>query len=455
MSHEQILWTEPRQEGGDRSCLVGTRDFDVAIVGAGYSGLWTAYYLSRIAPGLSVAILEAEVVGHGASGRNGGWCTGTLSGIDGLLEDPRTREPALALQRAVFDAVDEVGRIAAKEAIDCDYRKGGSIHLATNEPQRASLRRHLAHRARLGLEEADEHWLDAEDCARHLRSPRTLGGVFTPHCASLHPARLARGLALAAERAGVHIFEGTPVRRLGPGLVETEAGRVRAGTVLRATEAYTRRLPAERRRFVPLHSMMIATEPLPAEVWSEIGLERGETFGDGRRVVIYGQRTADGRMAFGARGEYRFGSGIEEVFAADDPRFEEVRRALVEVLPVLEGARITHRWGGPLGVPRDFRPSVGLDPATRVGWLGGYVGQGVAASNLAGRTLADLVAGEESPRTRLPWVGALGPRWEPEPLRWMAIRAVAGAGGAADRHEQRTGRPAGLSGRLFDWFASH
>ena len=225
MPHEQILWTEPRRDVvADRSALEGERDFDVAIVGAGYSGLWTAYYLSRLVPGLAIGVLEAESVGHGASGRNGGWCTGALSGIDGMLADPRTREAALALQRAVFDAVDEVGRVAAKEAIDCHYRKGGSIRLATNEPQKRALLHHLEHRAELGLGIDDERWLDADACAAHVRSPRTLGGVFTPHCASLHPARLVNGLALAVERAGVRIFEHSPVRRLSHGRVETGSG---------------------------------------------------------------------------------------------------------------------------------------------------------------------------------------------------------------------------------------
>ena len=171
-------------------------------------------------------------------------------------------------------------------------------------------------------------------------------------------------------------------------------------------------------------------------------------------IVVYGQRTVDGRLAFGARGDYRFASGIEDRFASDDPRFEGVHRALLELLPQLEGVAITHRWGGALGVPRDWRPSVGLDPTTGLGWAGGYVGQGVAASNLAGRTWAELAVDAQTERCRHAWVGRESRSWEPEPLRWLMARAIARLGAAADRAEW-DGRSSGLGGRIFDSFVSH
>ncbi|MBW2280455.1 MAG: FAD-dependent oxidoreductase [Deltaproteobacteria bacterium] len=433
-----------------RAPLQGVEEADVAIVGAGFSGLWTAYYLSGLRPDLHIAIVEAEIAGFGASGRNGGWATGGLSGIEGLLARPDRRERGLALQRAVFDAVDEIGRVSRAEGIDCDYAKGGSIHVARTQAQLEASRGHLAQAAEWGLGPSDYEWLEPEACARHARIAGTLGGAFTPHCAALDPARLARGLAACVEARGVRIFEQSPVGSIAPGEVVARGGRVRARIAIRATEAYTGSIAGHARSLVPLHSMMIATEPLPDEVWKQIGLDERQTFGDDRRVVIYGQRTADGRIAFGGRAGYRFGSGIEDSFRADDPRFEQIRRALVGLFPALADVAITHRWGGPLGVPRGWCPSVGLDSKTGLGWLGGYVGQGVAASNLAGRTLADLVAGEQTDRTRLPWVDAPLGTWEPEPMRWLAVRSLMALGESADRAEAEHGRTPRLRAAIFD-----
>jgi glycine/D-amino acid oxidase-like deaminating enzyme len=416
----------------ERAPLDGDASADVAIVGAGFSGLWTAYYLARLRPELRIALLEAEVAGFGASGRNGGWCIGLLAGIEGLLAREKRRAEGLALQRALFDAVDEVGRVAAAEGIDCHYRKGGSVRVAVTQAQRAE----LAERVRT----TDElfgpgvfRWLERDECAEHVRVQGALGGIYTPHCAALQPARLARGLAACVERLGARVFERSPVTRLEPGRAVTARGTLRAPVVVRATEAYTARLPGHRRALLPLHSWMIATEPLPEPVWKEIGLARAETFGDGRRVTTYGQRTADGRIAFGGLGSYRYGSGIESRFPASHRRFRELERILCELLPVLRNVRITHRWGGALGVPRDWRPRVGLDRERGLAWLGGYVGEGVAASNLAGRTLAELIAGAETERTRLALIAPPARVWEPEPLRYLAVRGVLGLSEAADR----------------------
>jgi glycine/D-amino acid oxidase-like deaminating enzyme len=437
-----------------RPALRGIEEADVAIVGAGYSGLWTAYYLKKLAPELGIAIAEAEVAGFGASGRNGGWCTGAIAGVQGLLERPKRRAEGLALQRAAFDSVDEVGRVAEAEGIDCDYQKGGSIRVARTAAQEKGLR-HLARSlSEWGVPQDDYRWLEPEACAAHVRVDGCRGGLFTPHCAALHPAKLARGLADVVERSGVRIFEQSRVTQVGPGSVRTAEGELRARFVVRATEGYTATLPGHERALLPLHSMMIATEPLPADVWKQLGLDRRQTFGDERRIVIYGQRTADDRIAFGGRAGYSFGSGIEDRFRPDDPRFERVRGALLELFPELRDAAVTHRWGGALGVPRNWRPAVTLDRATGLATLGGYVGQGVAISNLAGRTLAELIAGEKTERTQLVWVDAPSRRWEPEPLRWLAVAGVTKAGDRADQAELRGGS-GGLAARFFDSFVGH
>ncbi|WP_433291567.1 NAD(P)/FAD-dependent oxidoreductase [Actinoplanes sp. CA-030573] len=391
-----------------RPPLDGDLDVDVAIAGGGYTGLWTAYYLSRAAPGLSIAVLEAKYCGFGASGRNGGWASGLFPVSEEKLTRRYGADRAAAMHAALADAVDEVGRAAAAEGIDCDYAKGGTITLARTPAQ---LRRA---RSAPGFRSAAE-------ASAICGASNVLGGVYSPHCAALHPAKLVRGLAAAVEARGVRIFEGTQVLRLGPGAVSTSRGVVRAKTVVRALEGYTAGLAGHKRHLAPVYSLMIATEPLPAPDWARIGLARRETFSDERHMIIYGQRTADDRLAFGGRGApYHFGSRIEPSYDRVPAVFDMLRDTLTEMFGI-EPA-IAYRWGGPLGIPRDWMPSVGLEDG--VAWAGGYVGDGVAAANLAGRTLADLISGTESDRTALPWVGHRSRRWEPEPIRWLGINAA-------------------------------
>ncbi|MFV1978106.1 MAG: NAD(P)/FAD-dependent oxidoreductase [Myxococcota bacterium] len=408
------LWHDTLPDSFEaRAPLRGEVDVDVAILGAGYTGLWTAYYLTSIEPTLRIAIVEAEIAGFGASGRNGGWVLGTLAGMDSRFEDPSQREGALALQRAMFESVDEIGAVARSESIDCHFAKGGNITVATEEAHRDTLRRELDGWRELGFGDSDLRWLEPDECARRLGTANNYGGLFLSHCAAIHPARLVRGLADVVETRGVTIYEHSPALRFESGSVVTASGRLRAPMVLRATEAYTKTLRGQARTVMPLHSMMIATEPLPESTWKHIGLAQRETFADPRRTVIYGQRTADDRIAFGARGRYYFGSGIRDHFDANDPIFDRVQAALESLFPILRGHRITHRWGGALGVPRDWRPGVGIDRKSGMAWGGGYVGEGVAAANLAGRTLAELILERDSERTRLPLVGPASPAWEP------------------------------------------
>ncbi len=426
-----------------RPALPGDIVADVAIVGGGFTGLWTALYLRRRHPELRVVVLEADVVGFGASGRNGGWCSALLPmGLERMAA-AAGRDAAIAMQRAMFDTVDEVGRVAAEEGIDCHYAKGGYLHLATSPAHTGRLRDELEEARRFGLGDEDLRWLDRSEAAARLAASGVLGALYTPHCAAIHPARLVRGLAQAVERAGAVIHEGTRVRSIKPGQVRTGAGRVRADVIVRATEGFTRTLRGERRTLVPLYSLMIATEPLPDDVWERIGLRQRETFNDARHLIIYGQRTADGRFAFGGRGApYHFGSAIRPEFDRVAAVHESLRVTLRALFPAIGDAAVTHRWGGPLGVPRDWHCSVGLDQRRGLAWAGGYVGDGVATTNLAGRTLADLIGGEATELTALPWVDHRSRRWEPEPLRWIGINAGLRLPNSADETEAKTGRPA-------------
>jgi glycine/D-amino acid oxidase-like deaminating enzyme len=436
------LWLDAvADELEPRPALSGDVEIDVAIVGAGYTGLWTAYYLLERKPDLSVAIVEKEIAGFGASGRNGGWCSALFAASLDKIAKLYDRDAALGMQYALFGTVDEIGEVCGKENIDADFHKGGTLTLVTSATQEQRVREHIEDARRWGLGEEHYRWLDEGETKARVIVDGCVGSVYTPHCARIQPAKLARGLARVVEAKGGRIYEKTPALDIRPGLVKTPSGEVRAKTVVRATEGYTARLPRMRREVVPLYSLMIATEPLPPETWAAIGWDDAETLHDGRHLLIYLQRTADDRIAIGGRGApYSFGSRIEDSFDQGAPIHDALHRTLVEMFPVLAGAAVTHRWGGSLGVPRDWFSSVGIDRQTRMAWAGGYVGDGVATSNLAGRTLRDLILGRETELTRLPWVNHHSRRWEPEPLRWAGINLALKLMASADRQEERTGR---------------
>ncbi|HSL74112.1 MAG TPA: FAD-binding oxidoreductase [Ilumatobacteraceae bacterium] len=429
-----------------RAALSGDVDVDVAIVGGGYTGLWTAWALLRADPTMRVLVIERDLIGVGASGRNGGWCVGELAGGHAV---------GAAAMRAIIDTVDEVGKVVADEGIDCGFARGGVVRLARTQPQLDRQRHEVDEFRRLGFGDDVLRGLDATEASDRLAASSILGGLHFAPAARVQPARLARGLAVAVERRGGTIAEHTTAQRIDPATsssraaVLTDRGTVRADVVVRATEAYTRDLPGQRRTLAPLYSLMVATEPLPDDVWDDIGLRGMELFADDRRMVIYGQRTVDGRIAFGGRGApYRYGSRIDVATENAAGVHDRIVATLHELLPATRTARITHRWGGVLGVPRDWRPSVGLDRAAGMAWAGGYVGEGVAAANLAGRTLADLITGVDSELTALAWVGHRSPAWEPEPLRWFGITAARRIAGLVDRQEQRHQRTPRLASVL-------
>jgi glycine/D-amino acid oxidase-like deaminating enzyme len=438
---DRSLWLDRLDEPlTPRPPLGGDCDCDVVIVGAGFTGLWAAYYLKQLDPRLRIVVVEREIAGFGASGRNGGWAS---AGIAGSARAYGERPGSDSIRRAIREtdaAVDEIGRVAAAERIDCGYRKAGVLSIATTEPQRSRLERVVAGSELSG---GGERLISSAGLAPLARIPGVIAAAHSPHGARIDPARLARGLALACERLGVVIHERTEALDFGPGAVRCAAGSVRAGAVLGATEAYTTQLPGRRLRYLPLYSLMIATEPLADSVWEELGWRDGLLIRDLHHLFFYAQRTADGRIAIGGRGApYKLRDPISE----RNERASEVAERLTQTLrrhfPAASGAAITHHWGGPLAVPRDWSMGVRFDPATRVGWAGGYSGHGVAAANIAGRTLAELVLGKTTDRVTLPWVQHESRNWEPEPLRFLASRTIVGLLGEADRIEDRTGLPA-------------
>ncbi|MBB2497223.1 NAD(P)/FAD-dependent oxidoreductase [Aquipseudomonas ullengensis] len=424
------LWMDQLDEPLDpRPALGAELQADVAIIGAGYTGLWTAYYLKRQAPQLRVVILEAEIAGFGASGRNGGWLMGNLLGEDRLLGGLPAEQ-----RKAGFDLLhgipDEVGAVLQREGIDCDYRKAGVLYCAARYPeQEVRQREWLRELHAEGLSEQDYRWLSPSELAQQLRVANAYGAIYTPHCATIQPAKLVRGLARAVEALGVEIYEQSRVIDWQPGQVRTAHGSVRADWVVPAVEGYAASLPPLGRHQLPVQSLLVATEPLPADIWAQIGLDRGQAFSESSRQVTYGQRTADDRLVFGARGGYRFGGQLRTDFNLTEGE-QELRRYLFgELFPQLRKVRLTHSWGGNLGMGRRFQPHMLRDRKNGIALSGGYGGEGVGASNLGGRTLADLILGQDSLLTRQPWVmsdSPLGrlPTWEPEPCRWLGYNAI-------------------------------
>ncbi|MBO0679847.1 FAD-dependent oxidoreductase [Mycolicibacterium sp. S2-37] len=419
-----------------RPGLPGDRDADVCIVGAGYTGLWTAYYLKRADPSLRIVILEARFAGFGASGRNGGWLSGLVPGDRNAMARLYGRDAVLQWQRALNDAVDEVAMVTDREGIDAGIVKGGTMEIARNAAQAARLAASIDEERRWQVDGITP--LTKAEASERIRFDGVLSAFHTPHCARIQPAWLARGLTDAVERLGVTVYEQTPVTAISQGRAVTARGTVRAPIVLRATEGFTAGLPGLRRRWLPMNSSMIATDPIPEQRWRDIGWAGRETVGDTAHGFFYAQRTVDDRIAIGGRSvPYRFASRTDDDGRVPRRTIAALTAVLHSLLPQIRDVPIAHAWCGVLAVPRDWEATVALDPATGLGWAGGYVGHGVTATNLAGRTLADLVLDRTTPLTALPWVGHRSRGWEPEPLRWLGVRGLYVAYKLADRHEAR------------------
>ncbi len=437
---ELSFWFDSLVESGaddlaPRPALSGDCEVDVAIVGAGLTGLWSAYYLLKRDPGLRVILLEKEIAGFGASGRNGGWCSALFPSSTAAMERRHGLDAALAMRCAMIDTVAEVGRAAAAEGIDCDFARGGTLLFARSQPQ--------LERARSEIAEARHYGVDrVEELGDRTHPTKTLATLLEPECARLHPGKLVRGLAKVVESMGATIAEHTEVKSWEPHRVHTSRGTVTAESIVIATEGFGASLPQTHRRILPLYSLMIATEPLPDSFWDEIGIGHGQTFSDFRHLLIYGQRTADNRFAFGGRGaRYHWGSTIRSEYDRVPRVFEHLRRTLVELFPQAADAVVTHRWGGPIGVPRDWHASVEFDEKTGIAWAGGYVGDGLSTTNLAGRTIADLLTNAETELVDLPWVNHRSRTWEPEPLRFVGANLGLVAMDIADLEERVTQRP--------------
>jgi glycine/D-amino acid oxidase-like deaminating enzyme len=453
---QSLWWSSLGESVTPRAPLRDHLDVDVAVVGGGFTGLWTARELLRRDPHLRIAVLEREVCGFGASGRNGGWASG-LFPLSNNAVVRRYGEDAFHHQRAVLnDAVGALGASAAADGIDAHFAHGGTMTFARSDVQAARLEKEIDDARGLGIGTDDLSWLDEDELSDRGVVANALGALYSPHCARLHPARLVRGLSNVVERLGASIYENTAVTKIVPrrrgrqAEVVTIGANVHADFVVRATEGFTPTLPRERRTIVPLYSLMIATESLSPDFWNEYGFAEYETFADDRHLIIYGQRTSDDRIAFGGRGApYHFGSSVEGRFDSNQKVFDKLETTLRELFPSMQGS-ITHRWGGPLAMPRDHSPFVRVDYDSGLASAGGYTGDGVVLSHVAATALADLLTAPdtETAHTQLTFVQHAGRRWEFEPFRWLGINAGLGLATWADRVEERHGRVSRASGLL-------
>ncbi len=445
------FWHTQMDSSTTRDVLVGPTSVDVCIVGAGLTGLWTAYYLKIAAPQLSVAVIEQRCVGFGASGRNGGWLNAAVAGSLETYAKRRGVESARALQRAMLDTVDEVISVALREGIDADIVRGGVLRVARTPAQLTRLERSARNADYWG---DSQRMLNKQQTEQRIVVDGALGGLFSTFGARVHPAKLVAGLADVVSALGVRIYESTLVTKIDPHRVETSAGPVLAGVIVRATEGFTASFRDLRRFLIPMNSSMIVTEPLDDAVWDKIGWSGDELLGDSAHTFMYAQRTNDNRVALGGRGvPYRYASKFDHEGCTPDVTIGELRAVLVSLFPVLRDVEIAHAWSGVLGVPRDWCASVTFDRATGLAAAGGYVGHGLSATNLAGRTLRDLILERDTLLTGLPWVEWRARSWEPEPLRWLGVRSLYLAYRIADRREASQRRSTSKFARWADLVA--
>ena len=450
------FWMETAGEDlTPRPALASSCEVDVAILGGGYSGLWTAYYLLRANPSLRIAILEREIIGFGASGRNGGWCSSRFPVTPGMLEKRYGISAARDLLLAMYATVDEVGRVCTEEGIEACFRKGGILSLARGAHQLPVIQASFAAYQRLGLAEHCQI-LDADQSCERIRVTNVYGSLFSPESASVHPGRLVRGLARAVERRGGRIFEHTQVTDFRPGSLITPGGEVRARrAVLLAGEAYLSRLSTLHRAILPMYSLITVTEPLAAEQWAKIGWQNYESVASNRYTVDYLTRTGDGRILFGSRGApYVFGSKISDSQDRHESTHTMLHRLVVDWFPALSGIRCTHDWGGPVGMPRDWMPSVMFNADSKIARIYGYTGQGVATSNLFGRLMAGLITGQKSGLETLCVAQRQSRNWEWEPLRWLVIRYMQTALQRIDESLEN-GEPRPWDSKLAEYLMMH
>ncbi|MFK0042450.1 NAD(P)/FAD-dependent oxidoreductase [Paenarthrobacter sp. NPDC090517] len=417
--------------------FAGDQAVDLAIVGGGYTGLWAAYFAKKLEPSLTVAVFEAEQIGYGASGRNGGWLSAMPAGNRARFARASNGgvEASRALQREFVAGVDAVLEILRSEGIDADQHKSGALVAAHTE---AGLGRLVARRDadwKYGLTEDDVYLIGREDFRKHINISTVHGGLVYKHCARLNPAKLVYGLADTLTSMGVSIYEGSRVSSINGNTLTLNSGRVTATKTFICTEGYSGALLGNR-SLIPINSSMIVTKPLSDQAWQQIGWNGPQCLSDSAHTFIYSQRTADGRIAIGGRGKpYRYGSGTGGAGSTPQSTVDLLSTKLRSFFPEID-FDVDHAWSGVLGVTRDWNGGVQWDQTAGIGSSTGYAGHGVTAAFLGGRTLVELAFEQKTERTSLPWVGYRARKWEPEPIRWLGVHSMYSLFGLADTWEE-------------------
>jgi glycine/D-amino acid oxidase-like deaminating enzyme len=412
---------------------------DVAIVGGGYTGLWTALALRERAPELRVVLLEAEICGAGPSGRNGGFLHGywaSLASTRAVLGD----EDAVQLATAAEQIVPGVRAFAESRGEDVWLRESGMLMVSASPAQDGAIVRAVDAAAAVGR--ADQAIaLSRDEVAARAASPVFRDGVFFPDGATVHPGLLVRALRRAALDAGVMLYERTPVRRVRDGVVETAGGTVRAPEIVLAMNAALTGWSPASRNLTNFGSYVVLTEPVP-ELLAEIGWTGGEAIVDARMFLHYFRTTNDGRVLMGSgSGPIGFGGRVDERFSGDRPTVERAEVGLRRLLPGLHAARVERAWGGPIDVSADHLPFFATKPGTRIHYGAGYSGHGVGPTWLGGKILASLALGADDEWTQLPLATRHVPRLPPEPFRRIGGGIVRSAIMACETAEEQGKRP--------------
>lgn len=435
-------WMHSTGQPKPRPSLPGDIEVDVAIVGGGLTGLWSAYYLKQAKPELDIAVIEAEFVGFGASGRNGGWLSAEPAGQYRRYAKDHSEAAAQQLQHEMFGAVEESVEIARREGFDEDLVHDGLLHVATNAAQMARAEAKVAAMHQQGWGPDDVCLLSGEELRAHINVENALGGYYSPHCARVHPAKFTLGLGKVVEGLGVAIYESTTAHAIKPHAVLTNRGTVTARHIVQALEGYTDSLANNKRKMLPMNSSMAVTRPLTQEEMDSIGWQSGALLGDVAHSFTYTQRTADHRIAIGGRGvPYNFASSFDRQGRTASKTIRQLHERVEQLFPILSGIELEHSWTGQLGVPRDWSAAVNYDREAGIVKAGGYVGHGVAGTNLAARTARDLILARDTVLTRLPWVNRYSRKWEIEPLRWIGATALYGVYRYADSQEYASDKP--------------
>lgn len=428
-----------------RRSLNANHEVDTLVIGGGFTGLWTAWALKRKDADRRIAVVERDIAGFGASGRNGGWASALFPVSHATIAKRFGKDAPKRVATNLVAGLDDFEAALTETKIYAHYQRSGELALAMNGAQAEAVEEEIKEAERFGITDRYE-LLSAEQTKERVNIPEVVGAMFDRHCAVIHPAKVVRGLARVLDAMGVEIFEQSPVSAIESGSAFTRPTvtvghhKITAHQVVMATEAFTVELPGLKRSLVPIYSLITLTEPISDHDWNLVGWDNREAITDGRHLLVYLQRTADGRILFGGRGApYHIGSKISSEFDTHEPTIEHLQGEFRKMFPALEGVRFTHAWGGAVGASRDWMPTVTYDKQTHLAWARGYAGDGVTFAHIAGRTLADLLTEQPTSRTSMPWVGHVSPEWPPEPFRLIGSRVVSWSMRAQDAKEAKKG----------------